>query len=106
MNQLQPGATIALVAASLSGCTGSKPLPNDPSGPDFIMITSIAPPNGTTLAPGNSLTISAKVDYQESCGPDATDPEGGVSISMTIEPALRSPKGPVMGEARRVSPAR
>ncbi len=76
--------TVALVTTS-AGCSGGHS-PTAPAGPDFISIASIAPPNGTSLARSSSVTITAMVNFQESCMPDAFAAEGEAgTISMTIK---------------------
>lgn len=83
---------ISFIAAGVTGCKGDSPV--EPSGPDFISITSLSPPAGSTLTPGSRLTITAKVRYQESCEPAPWSAwDAGVTLSMSLR-----------GEGRELSP--
>jgi len=60
-------ATLFVLAViPLSACIGQHS-PTGPTGPDYISISSISPPDGTKLAAGSAATISATVSYQETC---------------------------------------
>lgn len=74
----------ALAVALSTGCKGSHSPSEPPTGPDFIQITNLAPPDGTVLARGSSATITATVSYSESCRGDAIDLAGGGTITMDI----------------------
>jgi hypothetical protein len=82
-SQLLAGA-VALVIALSFGCTRGAHSPTDPSGPDFLSLSSITPPTGTKLSPGSSVTFTVKVDYQETCKDNLNVLSGG-TITMVIQ---------------------
>lgn len=52
-------AAVALALAVASGCHS----PSEPSGPDSLSLSKITPADGTMVAPGSSVSVTASVKY-------------------------------------------
>jgi hypothetical protein len=68
---------LAMAAGLALGC-GRGSSPSDTSGPDIVIIATIAPPDGTVLAPGGKVTFDAGISY-------LLNSAGAAAIVMTVE---------------------
>jgi hypothetical protein len=69
--------TLAAVAAAAGGCGGGQS-PSAPTLPNVISIRTLAPPAGTRLTPGASVTFTATLDYM-------LNNAGSAEISLVID---------------------
>ena len=78
MNRLPLVLTITILSASVAGC-GKGDSPTEPTtGTESMSLTSLSPPDGTRLALGTRVTVTATLSTQESCSTGGT-------ITMTIK---------------------
>lgn len=76
MNRLERVLATTTLSVIVAGC-GHGESPSEPTGTESISLTNVAPPDGTKLSPGASVTVTATVSTQESCSTGGT-------ITMTI----------------------
>jgi len=59
-----PLVALAILAAALAGCGGSKTPTQTVTVSDVVVIFSIAPPAGTVLTHGTAVTLTGTISYQ------------------------------------------
>ncbi|HEV7515962.1 MAG TPA: hypothetical protein VGR07_06655 [Thermoanaerobaculia bacterium] len=62
MNRSPFLAAALVLMISLAGCNGRSP--SESAGADSVSISSISPAAGTRLAPGSTVTFTARIDYE------------------------------------------